>query len=174
MIDGEVGNPAASLHIGGIEVQYYLVCSRKLWWFTHDIEQEHTSDLVALGRQIHEESYPRIRRKDILIDGEIRVDFTDEGAVHEVKKSRAKKKAHLWQLKYYLFYLKQKGISDVRGVLDYPKERRREVIELKPEDEQEIERILKGVEEIKRQPTPPEVEMMPICQTCSYQELCWG
>jgi CRISPR-associated exonuclease Cas4 len=40
-------------------INYYHVCHRKLWLFSHGIQMEHTSDLVSEGRLIHETSYPQ-------------------------------------------------------------------------------------------------------------------
>ena len=107
--------------ITGTEVHYFALCPRKLWWFSHGIEQEHSGgasgtstaqENVALGTLLHEESYPGARRKDVLIDGLIRLDFTESGVVHEVKKSRGALHATRMQLCYYLYYLKhEKGIE---------------------------------------------------------------
>ena len=43
------------LRIGGTEVHYYVLCPRKLWWFSHGMEQEHVTggvgaENVALGQ----------------------------------------------------------------------------------------------------------------------------
>jgi len=151
-----------------------------LWWFSHGIEQEHVggssgAENVALGQLIHEESYPGKARKEVMIDDLLRIDFLEDGAVHEVKKSRGAHRATLYQLLYYLYYLKhQKGI-ETTGVIDYPKQKRRETVELTPEREAEVAEILNGVELVRLLPTPPTVPApMPICKKCSYQDLCWG
>ncbi|MEM3192938.1 MAG: Dna2/Cas4 domain-containing protein, partial [Candidatus Parvarchaeota archaeon] len=34
----------------GTQVNYYFVCKRKLWFFSHNIELESDSDLVLMGR----------------------------------------------------------------------------------------------------------------------------
>lgn len=170
------------LHIGGTEVHYYVLCPRKLWWFSHGLEQEHVGsgnvgqENVALGQLLHETSYPdKQQHKNVLIDDLLRLDFTDSGAVHEVKKSRGAQKATRFQLLYYLYYLKHEKGIETSGVIDYPKERRREEVTLTPELEEEVERIIKGVRETRDLPVPPLVpEPMSICKKCAYQELCWG
>ncbi|MFH1897759.1 MAG: Dna2/Cas4 domain-containing protein [Candidatus Desantisbacteria bacterium] len=43
----------------GTQVNYYLICKRKLWLFSHHLEMEATSDLVTLGKVLQEESYSR-------------------------------------------------------------------------------------------------------------------
>ena len=169
-----------ALRIGGTEVHYYVLCPRKLWWFSHGMEQEHVSgaagaENVALGTLLHETSYPDRGRKNILIDDLLRLDFTESGAVHEVKKSRGAVKATRFQLLYYLYYLKRwKGVEGLRGQIDYPKLRETKTVELTPEREREIEEALAGMREVVGSKRAPEVGWMKICGACSYAELCWG
>ena len=51
-------------HITGTTINYLHVCPRKLWFFQNHIEMEHTSDLVSMGRLLHEESYSRENGKN--------------------------------------------------------------------------------------------------------------
>lgn len=170
----------ADLRVRGTEVQYYVYCPRRLWWFAHGLEQEHAGgnagqEYVALGRALHENAYPQQRRKDIMIDELLRLDFTEGGQIHEIKKSKSGQRASLFQLLYYLYYLKHEKGVETTGVIDYPRLRRRQEVTLTPELEAEVEAILKGVQEVRNQPTPPAVEKpMAVCKSCAYQELCWG
>ena len=169
-----------ALRIGGTEVHYFVLCPRKLWWYAHGMEQEHVTggvgaENVALGRLMHQESYADKSRKDVLIDDLLRLDFTDSGAVHEVKKSQGGQKATLFQLLYYLYYLKHEKGIETTGVIDYPKQRRREEVTLTPELEGETERMIAGVKATRERPTPPVVpKPMALCKKCAYQDLCWG
>jgi len=168
------------LHISGTEVHYYVLCPRKLWWYSHGLEQEHVTggvgqENVALGTLLHQESYPDKACKDILIDGLIRLDFTEDGKIHEIKKSKGGEKATLYQILYYLYYLKREKGIETTGVIDYPLQKRRETVELTPELEAEVAQIVAGVGQVREQETPPAVpEPMPLCKKCAYQELCWG
>ena len=168
------------LRVGGTEVHYYVLCPRKLWWFSHGMEQEHVGsnagqENVALGSLLHQTSYPDKPRKDILIDDLLRLDFTDDGAIHEIKKSKGGQKATRYQLLYYLYYLKREKGVETTGVIDYPLQKRRETVELTPELEAEVAQIVVGVGQVREQETPPTVpEPMPLCKKCAYQELCWG
>jgi len=56
----------ADLKIGGVEVNYYFVCKRKLWLFMHQIAMESSSDKVALGKLVHEHSFER-EKKEMMI-----------------------------------------------------------------------------------------------------------
>ena len=180
MSESAADNSLTTARIGGTEVHYYVLCPRKLWWFSHGLEQEHVTgsagaENVTLGQHIHKESYPTQKRKDLMIDDLLRLDFTEGGAVHEIKKSRGAYKATLFQLLYYLYYLKHAKKIETTGVIDYPKERRREEVALTPEREAEVERILEGIQATRQMPSPPNVPApMPICKKCAYQELCWG
>lgn len=164
-----------SLSFTGTQVNYYFVCRRKLWLFSHHLEMEYMSDMVALGKLVHEESYTR-EKKEIVIDNKIVIDFSSgEGIIHEVKKSRAVEEAHLWQLRYYLYYLKQKGIQPVIGEINYPLLRQREQIELTPEIEEHLMRALKAIEKILDQQSPPPIlKRRSFCTKCSYFEYCYA
>lgn len=173
-------NALSELRISGTEVHYYVLCPRKLWWYTHGMEQEHVDggvgqENVALGQLLHETSYPAQTRKEVMIDDLLRLDFTDDGIVHEIKKTKGAEKASLYQLLYYLYYLKHvKGI-ETTGIIDYPAQKRRTEAALTPEREAEIERIVKGVIAVRAMPEPPRIpDPMPVCKMCAYQELCWG
>lgn len=98
-------------HITGTHVAYAFICKRKLWLFAHGLHCEHESDAVRMGRHIHETTYER-ETKELDIDGVIVLDHLDagRGIIHEVKKSDAMEEAHEWQLLYYLWYLKHKGV----------------------------------------------------------------
>jgi CRISPR-associated exonuclease Cas4 len=172
--------PLEDIRITGTQVHYYVLCPRKLWWFSHGVEQEHVSggqgaENVALGKTLHQSSYADKAHKEVMIDDLLRIDFMDDGAVHEVKKSKGAHRATLFQLLYYLYYLKrEKGIVTT-GVIDYPKLRRRETVELTPEWEKEVETVLDRIKETRAQSLPPLVPApMALCKKCSYQDLCWG
>ncbi|MGI0081574.1 MAG: Dna2/Cas4 domain-containing protein, partial [Nitrososphaerales archaeon] len=43
----------------GSQINYYFICKRKLWLFSHNIELEQESDLVKLGALLHQNRYRR-------------------------------------------------------------------------------------------------------------------
>ena len=110
-----------------------------------------------------------------MIDGKLRIDFTEDGLVHEVKKSRGGDRATKMQVLYYLWYLKyEKGIT-TSGVIHYPKEKRTVPVILTEQAERDVEEVIDGVAKTKGLEAPPEIEKpMTICAKCSYQDLCWG
>jgi CRISPR-associated exonuclease Cas4 len=92
--------------ISGTQIQYFFLCHRKLWLFSHHLQMEQESDQVKVGKLIHESSYQR-EHKEIEIDS-IKIDWLDlkNGILHEVKKSDSFEEAHEWQVLYYLYFLK--------------------------------------------------------------------
>ncbi|MEW6723158.1 MAG: CRISPR-associated protein Cas4 [Candidatus Micrarchaeota archaeon] len=158
----------------GTQINYLFICPTKLWYFSHHLNMEHSSDLVAAGRFIHESTYRR-EKKDIKIEG-IAIDFAKKGEIielHEVKKSKKMEKAHEMQALYYLYVLKQKGIK-ANAVIDYPLIRERKTLELDEQKEREVEGAIARVKEITSMEKPPGPKRILICPKCSYCELCWS
>ena len=164
----------AEVRITGTEINYLFVCPRKLWLFHHHIEMEHTSDYVALGQLLHEDSYPR-EKKELLIDDLIRIDFVDkDGVLHDVKSGRSMETAHEMQILYYLYMLKGMGLPNRKGVINYTRQRSKTEVELTQEKEREVVAAMQKVVEVTEMPAPPEVEFTKLCRKCSYAELCWS
>ena len=162
-------------NITGTAINYLHVCTRKLWFYQNHLEMEHTSEYVDLGRHLHEESYPREKRREWNIDNLVQIDFVDKhGILHDIKSGPAMETAHIMQLCYYLYLLKQKGVSNRKGVINYPRQRRTTEVELTPESEEAVETAIEKVNEIATLPIPPHADYMKICKSCSYQELCWS
>jgi len=136
---------------------------------------EHNSDLVQQGKLINESTYQR-RKKDELIENKICLDYIktkdNKIEIHEIKKSKKMEKAHEMQVKYYIYFLKKRGI-EATAILDYPKIRQRKQIELKEEDELELEQAQNKIKEILSKSLPPETKRKPFCSKCSYYDLCW-
>ncbi len=163
--------------ITGTDINYFTVCQRKLWLFANGIQMEHTSDLVAEGKLIHDYSYPQRAEKytELELDG-VKIDFYDPAnkVVHEVKKSNKVEKAHLWQVKYYLYVLQQHGIDGATGILEYPKLRRRQEIILTGEDISYLEKALGEIGQIIHSDECPARVAKSICRNCSYHDFCWS
>ena len=154
-------------------IYYYFVCKRKLWYFSNEINMEAENENVMLGKLLDESSYKR-DDKHINIDNVINIDFIREHKeLHEVKKSKAIEEASIWQVKYYLYYLKQRGVSDIKARIDYPLLKKNVVVELTDEDELRLEEIIKEIRDIKNLLIPPEFDAKKICNKCAYHDLCF-
>jgi len=159
--------------ITGVMIYYYFICQRKLWYFCHDINMEEENESVMLGKLLDESSYKR-DDKHININNIINIDFIKEHhELHEVKKSKAIEEASIWQVKYYLYYLKQRGVDDIRGKIDYPLLKKNLVVDLSENDIVEMERIISDILKIKRQDFPPMFSETRICKKCAYHDLCF-
>lgn len=153
-------------------VYYYQVCHRKLWYFYHEIAMEQNNENVAIGKIIDEESYS-CDEKHINIDNVINIDFIRSmGVLHEVKKSRKIEEASILQVKYYLYYLKQRDVS-VKAQIDYPLLKQNIIVELQAEDEIKMEQILDDIKEIVAKELPIKAEKKSICKSCAFYDLCF-
>src|SRR3989338_2538287 len=99
-------------------LNYYCTCKRKLWFFAHKITCEHDSELVKIGKFYHES----IEKESIQIDN-FKIDRLRDGKVFELKKRNTAPEAARFQVLYYLYLLKQKGIH-TSGVIKYKENNR--------------------------------------------------
>jgi len=171
------GIKKTAMQITGTHFNYYQICHRKLWLFDRSIQLEHTSELVEMGKLIHETSYPQRseRFQEIEIEG-IRLDYYDpvHRVVHEIKKSDKRENAHIEQLKYYLYILEKNGIVGVTGILEYPKLHHTQPVELTQNDRETLEQHLTTIHNIIEQDTCPPPLPITKCTSCSYYDFCWS
>ncbi len=164
------------MNITGTHFAYYVICKRKLWLIANGIDMEQTSDLVQEGKLIHEDSYPQRSEKyeEVEIEG-IKVDYYDKKnkIIHEIKKTDKIEPAHEWQLKYYLYVFEQNGINGVSGILEYPKLRKTQIVNLNEDDKYKIENIKKDIENIMESEVCPTIEKKPRCKNCSFYDFCF-
>lgn len=132
----------------------------------------YNNDDIDIGRYIHEKSFAR-ENKEIKLDNMVfdYVKNKDELTIFEVKKSSSLTIGAQYQLYFYLYNMKNLG-KEVKGVLVYPKERKREEILLTDEIIEEMETIIKDIENIVKLDKPPKAIKMPYCKGCSFFELC--
>ncbi|WP_339101658.1 CRISPR-associated protein Cas4 [Candidatus Enterococcus clewellii] len=161
------------MRITGTMFSYYYICRRKLWLFANHIQFESGNENVQLGKVLDQTSYSR-EEKHILIDETIQVDFIQNWQIlHEVKKSTAMEEAAMWQVKYYLYYLEQKGIEVEKGILDYPKLKIRKEVILSEKDRERIPKILTDIQRIADSSIPEPLVKNKICKKCAYYEYCF-
>ena len=159
--------------ITGIMVYYYFVCKKKLWYFANQIQMEQNSELVEIGKIIDETSYEN-QEKHILIDNTINIDFIKNSAIiHEVKKTKSIEEASIWQVKYYIYYLEQKGVENVRAKIDFPLIIEAKDITLDNEDRQALKNIITNIRKIINSNVPIDVAQDKKCKKCAYYDLCY-
>ncbi|MBZ4651117.1 CRISPR-associated protein Cas4 [Thermosipho sp. (in: thermotogales)] len=142
----------------GTQIAYYLICQRKLWLFQRNIEMEHDSDTVSMGKLISDTTYKRESHEIHITDDEddIVLDFYDSKTktIHEVKKS-------------------DKMEETVRGEINYPKLKQKAEVTLTESDRKKLKEIREEVKKIAELNVPPEVINKPFCKQCAYYELCY-
>lgn len=165
---------SSEISITGIHFQYYLVCHRKLWLFSHNIRFESEHENVHIGRMLHKDRYRR-EKKEITIPGAMAVDFiqTSDGLeLCEIKKSRRLEPAHRLQMLYYLAYLKERGVA-ARGAIAYPLLNRRVPVFLDDTGIAEVNHAKAEIRRIISDVLPPP-ERMGRCKKCAYEDFCFG
>lgn len=158
-------------------INYYHICHRKLWLSANGIWMEANSETVAEGKFIGDTTYEQRPEKytQIELDG-IKIDYFDakNGVVHEVKKSDKMEAAAIAQVKYYLWKLEQNGIAVSHGLLEYPRLRRTERVELTDADRVLIPQWEADISRIIENHVCPAVVKIPVCKSCSYYEYCYS
>ena len=159
--------------ITGVMIYYYKVCQRKLWYFYHEIQMEQDNENVKIGKTIDENTYRR-DEKHINIENVINIDFIKSaGVLHEIKKSKKIEEASLFQVKYYLYFLKQKGVEDISAKIDYPLLKKTVDVNLTKDDIIDIEEGLNEIRRIVHLQYPPTLHKKSICKSCAYYDLCF-
>lgn len=93
------------INITGTLINYYVHCKRQCYLFYNKIEMEDESELVRIGKALHEEK----KTEEISIEN-IKIDKIKGDYLIELKKSDADLEAAKAQVLYYLYVLKSKGI----------------------------------------------------------------
>lgn len=159
------------MKIKGMQIYYYKVCKRKLWYFSHMLSMENENENVQLGRIIDENTYSR-EDKHININNVINIDFMKNNVLYETKKSRKIEEASIMQMKYYLYYLKVNGADNFTGEITYPALKQKVEVCLTDDDISEIEIICREIEKIVSCPVPPQYVKKSYCRSCAYYDLC--
>lgn len=158
--------------ITGVMVHYYVTCKRELWFYYHQINMNYDNDDINIGKLIHETSYSR-ENKEVRMDNMVFDHVKNDGnlKIFEIKKSSKLTIGAKYQLYYYLYSLKDIE-PNAKGILVYPKERKKEEIILTKEIIEEMNNILKGIDDVVNLDKPPKSNKKPYCRNCSFYELC--
>jgi CRISPR-associated exonuclease Cas4 len=138
---------------------------------------EHTSEKVAEGKLIGENSYPQRAEKYTEIEiGGSKIDFYDAAnkVIHEVKKSNKMEEAHAWQVKYYIWLLENAGVENVTGIIDYPTLKQTRKIEIDGADRQYIIQIIQQIKTLADSKQCPPLINSKICKHCAYFDFCFS
>lgn len=156
----------------GILINYYIVCSRKCWLFVNNFHQEHSSDLVKIGKYYHEEFARKNQMQSELEFDSFKIDKIQGDYVVEYKKKNSDEKACEFQLLFYLYKLKQKGINK-KGILKFKESKSDKEVILTSKKEKELLEVIKEIEKLVQRPLPPRPVKTRKCYKCAYYYFCF-
>jgi len=161
-------------NVTGTLIWYYYICKREVWLMARELNPFQEDEFLEIGRLIQDESYRR-EKKEISF-GNIKIDLVKnekgELVISEIKKSSKALQSAKMQLIFYLYTLKKHGIS-AKGELLFPKEKKKETVELTDELKEEIKTAISNIQELIKKDLPPEPKKNNFCKTCAYYEFCW-
>lgn len=161
------------MNITGTIVNYYIHCKRQCYLSVHKINLEGNSELVAIGKAIHEQKAKINKNSEISIEN-IKIDKISDKYITEIKKSDADIEAATMQLKYYMYILNKKGIKKDGKieVIDNKKENKITIIPYTEELEKEVETLIDEIENFINSNIIPPFLAENKCKKCAYYEYC--
>lgn len=163
------------LRVNGTLINYYFHCKRQCYLHGNRLNLEDNSEVVKIGKAIHEEKASGSDNTEISIDN-IKLDKLTAEYLTEVKKSDADIEAGKWQLIYYLKVLKSKGIIR-KGKLECIEKNKADkkimYFELNEELEKELDNYIKEIEALIFSEEIPKVLNKATCKKCAYYEYCY-
>lgn len=163
------------MRINGTLVNYYFHCKRQCYLHGNRINLEDNSEIVKTGKALHEERSVKTENSEIALEN-IRLDRLTKEYVTEIKKSDADEEACKWQLYYYLYILKKKGIIR-KGKLEFveknKKHSRIEIYELNEEIELELKNIIEQIQLLLNSDNLLDTINKSHCKKCAYYEYCY-
>ena len=163
------------IRVNGTLINYYFHCKRQCYLHGNRLNLEDNSELVQIGRAIHEVKAQESEHTEIAIEN-IKLDKLTAEYLTEIKKSDADMEAGKWQLYYYLKVLKDKGIVRKGRLLFEEKNKAKKaavILELDDAQEQKLERIQTEIEELLLSDEVPKAEEKAGCKKCAYYEYCF-
>jgi len=162
------------MSVNGTLINYYFHCKRQCYLHGNRLNLEDNSEVVKIGKAMHEEKKVG-ENTEIAIDN-IRIDKLTKEYLTEVKKSDADVEASTWQLRYYLYILKQKGIER-KGKLEFAEKAKSNkkiiIIELNEDTETELLQHVVAIEELISGEQMPAPINKVTCKKCAYYEYCY-
>lgn len=163
------------MKVNGTLVNYYFHCKRQCYLHGNRLNLEDNSEVVKIGKAIHESKAEEGKHTEISIDN-IKLDKLTSEYLTEIKKSDADVEAAKWQLLFYLKILKDKGIHR-KGKLEFIEKNKTDrkvlYLELNEDTEKELNNYIKEIEELIEKDDIPKTLNKPKCKKCSYYEYCY-
>lgn len=163
------------MKVNGTLVNYYFHCKRQCYLHGNRLNLEDNSEVVKIGKAIHESKAEANKNTEIAIDN-IKLDKLTNEYLTEIKKSDADVDAAKWQLLFYLKVLKEKGIYR-KGKLEFIEKNKTNkkilFLQLDNSIEEELNSYIKEIELLIESDDIPKILNKPKCKKCSYYEYCY-
>lgn len=162
--------------LGGQDVYYYVSCKRQFWLYARGIRGEEHFDSMVVGQVVHEDSFSRMKFREIPV-GAMKIDFVDKkGVLHETKSSKVEKVQHRYQVLFYLYYLHEVlGLPISSAMIHYPQIKKKVSVSWGEEWKVEIEKMVEEMKAVFEQPLPPDLHPnRKLCNECSYFYVCYA
>ena len=163
------------MKVNGTLVNYYFHCKRQCYLHGNRLNLEDNSEMVKVGKSIHESKALENKQSEISIDN-IKLDRLTSEYLTEIKKSDADIEASKWQLIFYLKVLKNKGILR-KGKLEFVEKNKTNkkilYFNLDENIEKELDNHIKDIENLLQNDEVPTVLNKPKCKKCAYYEYCY-
>ena len=163
------------MKVNGTLMNYYFHCKRQCYLHRNRMNLEDNSEMVQIGKAIHEEKAAGSSNAEREID-KIKLDKLTAEYLTEIKKSDADEEAAKWQLYYYLYVLKGKGIVR-KGRLQFVEKNKSQtktlILELTTDVEEELQKVIADIERLLEQETIPQPRNKAQCKKCAYYEYCY-
>ena len=162
------------VNVTGTLINNYFHCKRECYLHGNRLNLEDNSEEVKIGRALHDERAVG-DNSEIAVEN-IKADKITSEYITEIKKSDADPEAAKWQLLYYLKVLKEKGIYR-KGKLEFVEKnktgKKTVVIELGDEEELQLEKYIREIEELVEGDRIPARLNEAKCKKCAYYEYCY-
>lgn len=162
------------MKVNGTLINYYFHCKRQCYLFGNRVNLEDNSELVKIGKAIHEEK-AEVSNAEIALEN-IRLDKLTDEYVTEVKKSDADVEAAKWQLLFYLNVLKKKGVQR-KGKIEFVEKNKSNskiiYVDLTENLERELNEYIGEIEQLLLEENTPGIINKPQCKKCAYYEYCY-
>lgn len=163
------------MKVNGTLMNYYIHCKRQCYLHGNRLNLEDNSEIVKIGKAIHEEKASQSDNTEIMIEN-IRLDKLTAEYLTEVKKSDADQEACKWQVLLYLKILKDKGIIR-KGKIEFIEKNKTDkkivIVELDKQNEQLLETYIDQIELLIIGDEIPDVLNKSGCKKCAYYEYCY-
>lgn len=173
------------MNINATLINLFRICKRECWLHANGINMEQSSDLVADGKVIEQESYQQRSQRftqlslyseyqGISLSGKVDFYDTRDKIVHETKRSNKVEDAHVWQVKFYLWLMMLNGIEATKGIIEYPRLRQKESVILNKKDITYLKITVSNISHLIQDTKCPPVLNAKICKSCSYYDFCYS